>query len=390
MLLTTAPTSRQTTPAAAATTREYGLDWLRVFAFLVLIFYHTGMLFVSWPWHVKNAETSELLEYFMLFSSRWRLPLLFFISGAGVYFSLRRRSFPVFARERLRRLLIPLAFGMLVVVPPQIYYERLTQGVAYASYMDFYPSVFDGVPYPKGNTSWHHLWFVAYILVYSLVGIPLFAFLRGDRGKRLTASLADALDRWRIAIYLCNIPSLLIGLTLGPHWPTRNNLIEDWANLTGSFVTFLWGFVICSQPRILDLLTRRRAEFLRLGIAVAVLFFTLRITGMSRTWPLLIGVLVNGYFGMLWIFALVGYARHHFHRDSPGLRYATEAVYPFYIAHQTITVALGFYIVKLDWPIAVKLPLVAAGTFFGSWLTYELTRRTALTRLLFGMKPTKG
>ena len=90
--------------------REYGLDWLRVFAFTVLIFYHSGMAYVTWDWHLKNPEQSKTLEFFMLLCNRWRLPLLFMISGAGVFFSLRRRSFGEFAGERLRRLLLPLVF----------------------------------------------------------------------------------------------------------------------------------------------------------------------------------------------------------------------------------------------------------------------------------------
>jgi len=77
---------------AEASTREHGLDALRVFAFAVLILYHSGMAFVTWGWHVQSSETSRTLEHVMVFASRWRLPLLFFISGAGVAFSLRRRS----------------------------------------------------------------------------------------------------------------------------------------------------------------------------------------------------------------------------------------------------------------------------------------------------------
>src|ERR1017187_7868117 len=103
--------------------REYGLDWLRCFAFVILIGYHTGMYFVSWPWSVKNPESSEWLTWVMIFFNRWRLPLLFFISGAGVGFSLRRRTSGQFVRERLRRLLIPLAFGIFVICPPQTYIE---------------------------------------------------------------------------------------------------------------------------------------------------------------------------------------------------------------------------------------------------------------------------
>ncbi|MBL8217492.1 MAG: acyltransferase family protein [Bryobacterales bacterium] len=364
--------------------REHGLDWLRIIAFTLLIFYHCGMFFVSWPWHVKNNELSTALEWPMLFLNRWRLPLLFFISGAGVAFSLRRRGFGEFARERLRRLGIPLLFGIFVVVPPQIYYERLQQGAAF-DYATFYATVFQFQPYPKGSFSWHHLWFVMYLLVYCLVGIPLFRWLRSERGQRALGGFASWLKAHRMAIYLVNIPNLAVSLVLGPHWPTTHNLVADWANLIGAFLTFLWGFMLCSRREILDLLTARRREFLTGGVLVAVLFFTLRAMGV-RT-GMLGGTLIGGYFGMLWIFTLIGYARQYLNRESVGLRYATEAVYPFYIAHQTIIVAVGYYLAPVAWPVAVKLPLLMLVTFTGSWLTFELVRRTALTRVLFGLKP---
>jgi hypothetical protein len=255
--------------------REYGLDWLRVFAFSVLIFYHSGMAFVTWDWHLKNPEQSTTLEYVMLACNRWRLPLLFFISGAGVYFSLRRRSVTQFSAERIRRLLLPLVVGMFVVVPPQIYLERIHNGAQF-TFPEFYRTVFDFVPYPEGSFSWHHLWFLAYILVYSLVCIPVFRALRGASGQRAIDRAVSGMEAWPVLLYLINVPNLLVGVFLGPHWPTTHNLVADWANFTGSLLTFLWGFTIASNRRFLDLITRRRNEFVIAGIAVAVLFFIAR------------------------------------------------------------------------------------------------------------------
>ncbi len=83
-----------------------------------------------------------------------------------MWFNLRSRGYGAFVRERLRRLLIPLAFGMFVIVPPQVYVERVVAGEHYSSYFDFWGTVFKLVPYPKGNLSWHHLWFLPYILTW--------------------------------------------------------------------------------------------------------------------------------------------------------------------------------------------------------------------------------
>lgn len=371
-----------------ATTREYGLDWLRVLAFLVLIFYHSGMVFVSWEFHIKNAQTSDVLEYLMLFPNRWRLGLLFFISGAGVAFALKRRTWAQFAAERCRKLFLPLLFGMLVIVPPQIYYERLLQGRQFTSYWDFYRSVFEFQAYPQGSFSWHHLWFVAYIFVYSLLGIPVFAWLRSASGQRAIDALERGL-RHRWAVYLVNVPNLVIALWLGPKWPTTHNLVADWANLIGSFVTFLWGFVLCSRRGILDLLTARRQQLLLQALYFTATFYLVRAnpiswTGETRRIAL---TLLSSYMGMLWIFTLLGYARARLNFDHWFVRYGNEAVYPFYIVHQTVLIAIGYYVIQWPWGILPKLLVLMAGTFLGSWAIYELVRRTPPTRLLFGLKP---
>jgi len=360
--------------------REHGLDALRVFAFLILILYHSGMGYVSsWEWHVKNPETSSLLQYPMNFVNRWRLPLLFFISGAGVAFSLGRRTYVQFARERLVRLLLPLVFGMLVIVPPQVYIERLSEGRNYDSYWQFWLTVLEGVPYPKGSLSWHHLWFVAYVLVYALASIPVFRLLRSPAGARWLAGLAEWLENNRGAVYLLNAPNLAVGLLLGPHWPVTHNLVSDWANLTGSWLTFLWGFVFASDRRLLDVITRRRREFLAVGLLLTVVLFGPRPRGAA-------GTVVSGYYTMAWILTLLGFARVTVTAPSAALRYANEAVYPFYIFHQTITVALVALLAPVQAGVALKWMLAASGTFVGSWLAYEGIRRLGPLRPLVGLR----
>jgi surface polysaccharide O-acyltransferase-like enzyme len=71
--------------------RRYDIDALRVIVFGLLIFYHVGMFFVPWDFHIKNSVTYEWLKYPMIFLNRWRLPLLFVISGMGTYFNISKR-----------------------------------------------------------------------------------------------------------------------------------------------------------------------------------------------------------------------------------------------------------------------------------------------------------
>ena len=83
------------------------LDWLRVMAIFVLLFFHTGMLFVGWGWHITNAETIPALQLPMDIAHRLRMPLLFLIAGAGMWFALKRRSAGALIGERSLRLLVP-------------------------------------------------------------------------------------------------------------------------------------------------------------------------------------------------------------------------------------------------------------------------------------------
>ncbi|MDQ1086206.1 acyltransferase family protein [Siphonobacter sp. SORGH_AS_1065] len=127
--------------------RRYDLDWLRVLAFLLLIFFHTGMFFNYWGWHVKNNVQTHWVEYPMMFTSAWRMALLFMISGMGVYWALGQRSAGSFLGERTKRIFIPLVFGMFFIIPPQIFFERISNGATY-SFLEFYPSTFEFLPYP--------------------------------------------------------------------------------------------------------------------------------------------------------------------------------------------------------------------------------------------------
>src|SRR5688500_12453044 len=106
----------------ADTKRVYFLDWLRIFAILGVLFFHSAMPFATESdWHIKNDKTSELFLEFNFFLSRFRMPLLFFISGAVAFFMLKSKTTGQFISLRFERLFVPLLSGMLLVVPVQVY-----------------------------------------------------------------------------------------------------------------------------------------------------------------------------------------------------------------------------------------------------------------------------
>ncbi len=368
--------------------RRYDLDWLRVLVFALLIFYHVGMFFVPWDWHIKNNETSGTLRWPMVFINQWRIPILFVISGMGTAFALSYRGIGQFIRERNARLGIPLLFGMLLIVPPQVYIERISTGVFEGSYLDFLLGpAYQGI-YPEGNFSWHHLWFLPYLLVYSIILSPLFLYLRGHPEIRLFKKWKDRLIKHPVSIYIFVIPLFLCESLMEPLFPVTHNLIWDWFNFTISLVLFFYGFFFISiKEEFWQAVGRIRNLALMLGIlcfsgqVIIWLFFEDSIAIHFTEATLKVVNLWS------WILVIFGFASQYLNKFSNLLSYCNQAVYPFYILHQTVTIMIGYYLMDLSWPISVKFILLLVGTFFFSWVLYEfLIRRLRILRPFFGVK----
>jgi peptidoglycan/LPS O-acetylase OafA/YrhL len=371
----------------AAPEREHGLDALRVFAFALLIVYHSCLAYVSWPWLINDPAGGRALEPLLLGINRWRLPLLFFVSGAAATLSLRRRSWGEFASERGSRLGLPLAIGTFLVCPPQTYLMLLAGGRP-ISYLDVYRSIY--LPPPAGTMYWMHLWYVAYVLVFSTAGIPLLMVIRSAVGARAIEAAVRICTRWRPALYLMAVPSVLVAAVLGPRWPVTYNLVSDWANLCAGLVLFLWGFAVVSSRAWLELITTRRREVSVVGLVVAGLSLLFYAGGFTQRWSpgaqTVFWSIMNSAYAITWVLALVGWARTLITRSSPPLRAANQAVYPFYILHQTVTIATVYLLLPWSASYWVKLPIVIAATFLVSWASYELIRRMCWMRPLFGLR----
>lgn len=372
--------------------RRYDLDWLRVSVFILLIFYHVSMFFVApdWGWHIKNNVTYEWIKYPMLFLNQWRLPILFVISGMGTSYALSKRNAAMFAWERIKRLLLPLVFGMMVIVPPQVYIEKLSKGIIKGSYFDFWPSQAFIGEYPEGNLSWHHLWFIPYLLLFSLALIPIFIYLRNnpDCGiLRLTKRMCQS--KWNLYWFL--LPLYLIESFIEPFFEETHALIGDWFVIINSITLFFYGFLLISVKEIFwNTVEKNRRTYLYCGIAAFSIFLFI-ITAFEDGYVrhfIEAFIYVASFWS--WILTLFGYASKYLNKPSNVLTYCNQAVYPFYILHQTVTVILGYFVMNLEWGFSSKFLFLSGGTFLISWIIYEfLIRRWLLIRPLFGLQNNK-
>jgi glucans biosynthesis protein C len=365
--------------------RRHDLDWLRVLVFGLLILYHIGMFFVPWTWHIENNKLSNSLTWPMWFINQWRLPLLFIISGMGTRFALSKRNGNEYLTERTKRLVIPLLFGMLVIVAPQVYVERMVESSEYSSFWEFYPHYFNGV-YPDGNFSWHHLWFLPYLFVYSVILAPVFLWIRNHSGNRMMALFTKLLNV-RFGLLWLALPLILIEIMLKPHFPVRHNLLGDWYAFSYYLFLFLYGYLCISAGRMFwDSISRKKRNALMTGI---ITFIIMALMRESAVWiPVtedLFAVIRIINLGA-WCIVIFGYGAEWLNRPGQILTYCNQAVYPFYIVHQTITVFAAWYIMDLEWGIHLKFLYLTVITFSGSWVMFELVKRNSITRVLFGLK----
>ena len=368
--------------------RRYDIDALRVIVFGLLIFYHVGMFFAPWDFHIKNSVTCTWLTLPMIFLNQWRLPLLFVISGMGTFFNISKRTGGGFAAERLVRLFIPLIVGMLFIVPPQIYFERLDKGQFSGSYFEFWTSsAFTGGAYPEGNISWHHLWFLPYLLLFSLILIPAFLYLL-KHPQAWIISKTKSLAAGKCGLFVLAIPLIFWYVFVKPHFPSTHGLIDDWFNIAHYSTLFFYGFLLMTiKDALWENVTHNRRLYLVTGIVSFLLLLFLG-SGIGDFYGKgEISCAIQALNAWAWILTLIGYAATYLNKPNRTLSYANAAVYPFYILHQTVMIALGYYLKNIDMGLALKFFIMVAGTFCISWLIYEFgIRRFAWVRPLFGMK----
>lgn len=375
-------------PLPNPSSRRFDLDWLRVIAFGLLIFYHIGMFYVTWGWHVKSVHASAAPELLMMFINPWRLSLLFFISGIALRYAFGKTSGPRLSWSRLGRLGVPLVFGVHVVIAPQSYFQLLEIGEIEPGFWQFYMAYlsFDQ-PFSITTPTWNHLWYLVYLLVYTLLVVGLAPIFRRLMQWRPLNSARGGL----LLVLVTPLIFVFYRFALTPYFETTHDLVNDWANHANSLTIFIFGFLIAKHDVFWSSVDRVFVPFL-IAIVVSVPIF-------ASFWPVDRWMTINDdfiianslrvgrvFYAWAMIIVLCGLARKFLGKDGPVLRYLTSAVFCYYILHQTIIVVAGFYLTRLGLPVGIEFSLVAATTIIGCVAGYELLKHVPYLRYCFGIK----
>lgn len=381
--------------------RRYDIDWLRVLAMATVFVFHNVRFFDSMDWHVKDTHRTFAADVIIYFVFLWIMPLFFLLAGAGSRFALESHSGRHFVWQRFKRLIIPFIFGVFVLTPPQVYMEWLTHSSFHESFVQFYPQFFTHrLRSFHWNFGWlfgqwgYHLWFLGFLFVFSVLGLPLFSLLRRAASQSLISRLAGLCDR-QGGIFLLAAPLAIIQMAL-------RAAFDDyllWADFFYWLLIFFYGYLIYSHERFMQAAASQRVAALVVGILSFASLLATYYAGYLETW-LRHPSYTPGYmlFQILWtldtwawLVFILGMGIRFLNFRSEKLSYANEAVLPFYVLHQPIILGVGFFVVRWQVSIPVKYVIIATSSFVIIMALYELLiRRTSALRFLFGMAPKKS
>ncbi|MEO8601090.1 MAG: DUF2147 domain-containing protein [bacterium] len=388
---------------SAQDARRYDIDWLRVFATYLLLLFHVGMVFNPAPfYHVRNADSSFFFLIVCGFIGLWHMPLFFLLAGWSACASISMRGTGDFLKERFFRLFVPLVAGCILLMP-SIKYLELSSGLD-ANYTGLYvaPALQDGfrqvipsglptaAPFDESflefvptffttlsRFTWSQLWFVAYLLIFTILYLPLFARILRSRDW-FSGKVS------RLWVYAPIVPLAIVQLTMRERWPGLPNLVQDWANFAYYSTYLIAGFLLARFPALETAAQgeRKRALAIALG-ATAVLL--LAVLGVFSSPTLILAH--TAIAGWCFVLALLGWGRKVLSFTTPALAYLTESAFPVYLLHQSAIVIPGYFLVQLPLGLWTKFVVLFTVSSAVTLLAYHLlVRPFAVPRFLCGMK----
>jgi hypothetical protein len=296
--------------------------------------------------------------------------------------------------------MLPLLFGMAVVVPIQPYVQGLSNGLVQPGFGAFLLRYWTGGPWPahafdgwQYGVTWNHLWYLPYLWNYTLVLLMLLPLLESSVGQRIRARI-EAL-RGPSLLILPAIPLFAAGMLLADRFPMTHALIGDWYAHVLYGTMFLYGYLLGTGSRLWDELARLRRSTLGVALASFGLFIVLDKFGGAllghapNALDLAIGVplIRAAQFLYMWtaIAAVLGWGHVWLNRPFRWLPYAREAVYPWYILHQSMMLALAWWLMPLGLGAVGEPLVILLGTVAGCAVSHEIIRRTPWLRPLFGL-----
>lgn len=348
--------------------RKHYIDNLRNLTILLLFPVHTFMIWndfgsLFYIWQGENKILSTLI----VLVNPWFMPILFVLAGMSARYALEKRTYKEFITQRIHKLLIPFIGGLIILVPFQTLYARMYfenyEGSVWENWIYFFTHLTDFSGYDGAFTP-GHLWFILYLFLISLLALVLFHYMPYEKLEKRVEKLPTVgilflfIPIW-LMYYLGNFGGYSIGKNLA---------------------LYLLGYYVLSNDLIMEKLERNIKGVLCLwgiGTVVSVVAYY-KYSYYGDFW-------VN-FIGWLSILVLLVAGKKLLNIDIGFTKYFNKASYPIYILHQSILVALAYYVVGISDILFAQVFCICVGSCVLTVLSYHLVRRIPIVRKLIGIR----
>ncbi len=362
--------------------RRREIDWIRNIAILMLFIYHTAVIFADFgDFYIKAEDSNLFSNLFILLTFSWYMPLLFFLAGASTYFALQRRSGGQYIKERVKRLLIPFIFGIVVIVPPQTYLARLWRGETHINYFrhlaQFFTNVSDFMGF-DGKFSPAHLWFIVFLFIISIAGVYIIKGLKTTVGEFILEKIKPILLGKQGILWLL---FLIVAMEFIPSVGGKGMITN--------LLLFILGYITYSDKDYLTQISKYRRTFFISNIIIIILgaCYSLAIRNMLQgELGYILDTIIKNILLITMGITIIGYSIRYLNKEHKLLFYLNKASFPVYILHQTILLLIAFYIMPLMLPAWISMPLIIGSSFGMTFCAYEVCKRIKPISILLGMK----
>lgn len=375
--------------------RFYYYDWLRVLAFWLLILFHSWQPFSNFHWLIKSDYSSIIADILTIFTHGWRLHLIFLVSGIGTWFAIRSHK-NLFFKDRFIRLIIPFVFASIFITPSQRFFEALQNNEKFNNYLDFlknYPSIILENNFDFSFLLWFkeigiHLWYLPYLLIMTIMMFPLFVKIKNND---FSLNFINKLIERPYGIFILAIPIFICRLLLKPIFPAYT----DWADYFTYLWSFIYGFILINDNSYyINILKKNKKRLLYIGLfsSLTLIFGSTNeylveayLKPKFDIYHLFITTL-NALVAFSWTMYFVALFSQKMNFKFKILREANASILPIYVLHQSIIVAIGYYVINLKIGGLFEFIIIVIVTVFSCIFIYKFLKQSRVLKLLFGIK----
>ena len=357
------------------------LDNIRTLMVVLVIVYHSVAAYaiVAPHWIVHDTSTwaadiiRELLDVFMM-------PVLFFAAGYFALSSLKKKGLWGFLKDKVKRLLVPWALTVLIILPLAIYDQPVKHVRPFWKYWLSYLGSFEArlrfSQAPVGPTTQAIYWFISLLFAFFLLFTLIYALARRWRGGAIHPAMRKSTSGHSVPVALAVFGLLtsaayfiLLLFIPDSSWLTLYMFLEFQVTRLVTFAGY-FAFGVYAQSRgwfadgrPLGSLTSWGAFCFVLAVAYLVfgqsMFADTAGTVNLTVGYLLIFAFLRSFLLLSLLVILVSFGVRYWNHASGLDRQLAAASYNIYLVHFFIVVALQAALLRwISGAVPVKITIV--------------------------------